>query len=56
MSDWKRNPKEALSILSQLEKGQLTSEALEKSKLHKTVHSLTQIGDSSNDAQIELIK
>ncbi|CAD8052031.1 unnamed protein product [Paramecium sonneborni] len=45
--DWKKNPKETINILKQLEQASLEFEAVNKSKIQKSTHTLTTIDDKS---------
>ncbi|CAD8142071.1 unnamed protein product [Paramecium octaurelia] len=48
LADWKKNPKETINILKQLEQTPLDQEAVNKSKIYKTLHTLTTIDDKSD--------
>ncbi|CAD8148663.1 unnamed protein product [Paramecium pentaurelia] len=46
--DWKKNPKETINILKLLEQTPIDQEAVNKSKIYKTLHTLTIIDDKSD--------
>ncbi|CAD8051144.1 unnamed protein product [Paramecium sonneborni] len=53
--DWKKFPTETICILKQLEQSPLDWDTVNKSKIQKTLHTLTTI-DDKNDLQITTIK